>query len=151
MRSMPELLPVVYPSRLTARCSKVKEGRLGSFKPGMEMAVLEIDWRPMRIAVGVVRIVARVAARPAAHDLFRLSDWMPRPNEAMIAEKRVACCAAGEGSPAPPPESRESEYQSTEGPEGRANEQGHNATPHENPGSSTGSREDPSSGTHSAR
>jgi hypothetical protein len=91
MRNVPGSLPMVYASRLIPRCSKVKEGKLGSFKgallPGMETALLEIDWWPMRITVGAVRIVARVVPRTAAYDLSRAPDWMLRPSEAMIAQK----------------------------------------------------------------
>ena len=77
------------------------------------------------VAVRTARVVSRVVPRTAAHDLPRPPDWMPPPSAGSDSPKKVrALRAAGEGSPAPPPESGESEYRSTEGPEDGAKKQG---------------------------
>ena len=93
------------PARRPALWRDQKKGRKNvgrtQHHPKTDVVVAIVGLIP--VAVGTAGVVVIVVPRAAAHDLPRPPGRMSPPGEPMIAQK-MALRAAGEVSPAPPPE-----------------------------------------------
>ena len=96
------------PARRPALRRNQKKGRknVGRTQHHPKTAIVIPIARVIPVTVGAAGVVSMIVPRAAPHDLSRLPDRVSPPGRRRIAKKsRAALRAAGEVSPAPPPES----------------------------------------------